>query len=81
MKRVVKQPDSIESGQVSWIKSFGSVAALLGPLIGKGLKSLVDMGVQYEKMQQDKESKNYKAEFYPTARIFTTNQRGCKHLA
>ena len=57
MKRVVKQSDSIESGQVSWIKSFGSVAALLGPLIGKGLKSLVDMGVQYEKMQQDKESK------------------------
>ncbi len=48
---------AIESGRVSWIKSFASAAALVGPIVTKSLKSLLDFGIQYDKMQQDKASK------------------------
>lgn len=51
---------SVNAGQVSWIKSMGKVAAFLGPVLTKSLKSLLDFGIQYEKFQKDDETGGFK---------------------
>lgn len=41
------------AGQVSWLKSFASSLGVIGPVIQKGLKALLDLGIEYEKMEKD----------------------------